>query len=404
MKKFIITLLVIGLLAMSLVLYGCGSSDKSSDGSSKQSETKEPYKIGLLTTISGPVGFVGQDIRDAAQVEVDRINAAGGINGHPIELIVEDNGMDSAKAVAGFTKLVKQDKVMAVTGTFGAFMEPALRAVAEREQVSLFLHSPPVPEMRARKDKYTFNNPPNEYIRVAAWLDILKEKGYTSVAGISAADTAGEISLELLKKEAEGQGIKVSILPDTVDPNAVDITPQIIKLKELATREKAQVIVSTLWAPNIPAQMKTMKQLGLNLPTITWEGVADPPLLTMGGDELNGLVTPGVKILAGSTLPDKDPQKAIIVDFIQRYETKTKRPAGTMSGLSADAINIIADALKVAGADWAKLRDEIEKTKNYMGLTGIYNYSAEDHEGLPMDCLGIYEIKDLKFVYLRNTK
>lgn len=127
-------------------------------------------------------------------------------------------------------------------------------------------------------------------------------------------------------------------------------------------------------------------------------------MLKMGGDELNGLNLNGVKTLASSELPDSDPQKQVIVDFVKRYEAKFKVTPGAEAAASYDAIHILANALKVSGADRLKLRDAIESTKNFVGNTGVFNFTPGNHEGLTKDDLVFYVIKDHKFSVLSLKK
>ena len=402
MRKFsLVTSLMVMLLVLSLVLSGCGTASVQNTSTDK-SESKEPYKIGLLTTLSGPLAYLGTAIRDAAQIEVEQINTAGGINGHPIEMIIEDAGTDPAKAVTLFNKLVQQDKVLVVTGNLISALEAALRPVADRSQVPFVVLNPNGPDRRGKNDKYVFNIAPSELARAGNWIDILKAKGLTKVVGLSANDSFAITSLDELKKGAVAQGISVDVLPDLIDMKAIDHTPLVAKLKDLIAKNKAQAVVTTCWTASIPGVLKTMKQMGVDIPVIGFDAMADPALLEMSGDELNGLITPGFKVLAGETLADNDPQKALVIDFNKRYTAKSGKVAGTVPGLSYDSIGIIANALKVAGADREKIREAIEKTTNLVGVIGIYNYSANNHEGLTKESLAVYEVKDKKFTLLKD--
>ena len=67
--------------------------------------TGTPYKIAVLTNISGDLGFLGAFITDTMKMEVEFLNANGGVDGHPLELVIEDDGMDPTKAAASFAKL-----------------------------------------------------------------------------------------------------------------------------------------------------------------------------------------------------------------------------------------------------------------------------------------------------------
>src|ERR1700741_3271145 len=75
-----------------------------------------PIKIGALFSVSGPAAFLGEPERNTAQMVVDEINKAGGVKGRKLELIVYDTAGDATKAVQLATKLIKNDKVVAIIG------------------------------------------------------------------------------------------------------------------------------------------------------------------------------------------------------------------------------------------------------------------------------------------------
>jgi branched-chain amino acid transport system substrate-binding protein len=105
--------------------------------------------------------------------------------------------------------------------------------------------------------------------------------------------------------------------------------------------------------------------------------------------------------MAVDELPDNDPQKPVIQEFIKLYKEKgydKQFPINTHSGYAWDAIMIVAQAMQKAGTDPEKLRDAIEQTKGYVGVSGVYNLTPEDHNGLDVDSMIIVEVKDGKFV------
>ena len=94
-------------------------------------------------------------------------------------------------------------------------------------------------------------------------------------------------------------------------------------------------------------------------------------------------------------LPDSDPQKKVVVDYKKTYEQKTGQPVSTFGGHMYDGLMIMVEAIKRAkGVDKAKVRDEIEKTKNFMGTGGVVNMSATDHLGLDLTAFRMLEIKN----------
>jgi branched-chain amino acid transport system substrate-binding protein len=83
-------------------------------------------------------------------------------------------------------------------------------------------------------------------------------------------------------------------------------------------------------------------------------------------------------------LPDSDVQKKKIQAYVKAYRKKFEHEPGTMVAYGADAAFIVVDAIKSVGPDRAKIRDAIENTKGYVGISGIYNISPDDHNGLSM--------------------
>jgi branched-chain amino acid transport system substrate-binding protein len=105
--------------------------------------------------------------------------------------------------------------------------------------------------------------------------------------------------------------------------------------------------------------------------------------------------------MAAAQLPDSDPQKKVIQNFIKlyndTYHLDKQFPINTHSGYAWDAITIVADAMRKAGTDPKALRAAIEGTKGYVGVSGIYTLSPEDHNGLGPDSMVIIAVKDGKF-------
>jgi branched-chain amino acid transport system substrate-binding protein len=148
-----------------------------------------------------------------------------------------------------------------------------------------------------------------------------------------------------------------------------------------------------------------VKQLAIKLPLLQCHGLPDPKYVELAGSSSEGNVMPSTKLMAYDQLPDADPQKAVINEFVRLYnevyDYDKQFPINTHSGYAWDAIYIIANAMEEVGTDPAKLRDAIEETKGYVGISGLYNVSPEDHNGLGTDSMVIVKIQDgqWKLVY-----
>jgi len=105
---------------------------------------------------------------------------------------------------------------------------------------------------------------------------------------------------------------------------------------------------------------------------------------------------PSTKIYVGEELEDADVQKKKILKFVEEY-TPLYGPPGVMVSYGADAAYIIVEALKKAGDDREKIRDAIENTRGFVGLSGIYNMSSHDHNGLDIKDVVMVKVKSGRF-------
>ena len=146
---------------------------------------------------------------------------------------------------------------------------------------------------------------------------------------------------------------------------------------------------------------KNKAQLGLTTPLFQCHGQPGPEYIQLAGKASEGDRMPSTKLMAAAQLPDNDPQKKVIQNFIKlyndTYHLDKQFPINTHSGYAWDAITIVADAMRKAGTDPKALRAAIEGTQGYVGVSGIYTLSPEDHNGLGPDSMVIIAVKDGKF-------
>lgn len=382
------------------------AAPKSSNASSASAST-EPYKIGMIISLSGPAAAPAGDVLNGAKLELDRINAAGGVNGHQLSLIVEDDGTDVTKGVAGLTKLIKQDNVLAVLGPLYADLLAPMDQMAEREKVSVVHTTPNLAETvntKFKNNTFTFSTVQSPPLLAAATLEAIKFKGYKKVILMGDNVPPMPATMDIMIKTASAAGIQIVALSDTWGNADMDLTPQATKAKDAAAKEKPDALVLMTNGVSGVAFMKGMQQIGFKLPIIGAPPFGIPPTLGMGGDMVNGVVFPASKVLDPQSLPDADSQKAVALDVAKRFEAKYQAPLGQLSASGVDAMNLVANALKTSGADRVKLRDAIEKTTNYVGLGGVFTFKSDDHDGVTVQSQAIYEIKGGQFKLISLIK
>ena len=109
---------------------------------------------------------------------------------------------------------------------------------------------------------------------------------------------------------------------------------------------------------------KNMKTLDIKLPLFMSHGVASKKFIELTGDAANGIILPAGKLIIADQLPDSDPQKKLLIDYVNNYQKKFNSSPSTFGGHAYDALKIIVEAIKMAGAtDRDAIRDNIEKVK-----------------------------------------
>ena len=194
---------------------------------------QKPLKIGVLTPLSPPRDAIaGQFIVRGAKMAAEDLNARGGVlGGRKIELVIEDDGGTPEKGVAGLRKLASQDQAVAVIGQFHSSVMAAVQQVAEQFKVPLFATQASAREVTERHLNYTFRTHVIDADRVAIWNRWIKERGFKRVALIAENTDYGVGLVEETKKQFKTMDVRAELKTVVFDRTAVDLTPQLLELK-----------------------------------------------------------------------------------------------------------------------------------------------------------------------------
>ncbi len=116
------------------------------------------------------------------------------------------------------------------------------------------------------------------------------------------------------------------------------------------------------------------------------------------GPAAEGVIFPAGRLLVVESLPAANKQKAVLLKYRKDYEARTHEDASTFGGHAYDALMILAKAIETAGLDKEKVRTAIEETQGFVGTAGVFNFSAQDHNGLTIDAFEMLTVKNGKFV------
>lgn len=360
----------------------------------------EPIKIGAFYSLSGPAAAIGTPTKLVTQMVVEKINKEGGINGRPIELILGDTESDPTKAVMVAKKFINVDKVAAIIGPDRTDLGMAVKKLVEEAGIPTFMCVGGDPVIMGGGPlgtfKWVFKSPQRSSVAVEKLYQYLEKANLKKVALITASDGFGKDGKGWLDKLAPKYGLTI-VADESFNPKDTDMTAQLTKI---ASANPDAVVCWTI-GPAGAIVAKNVSQLNMKAPLFQCHGLPDPKYVELAGPASKGNMMPSTKLMAWEKLPDSDPQKAVIKDFVHLYNDvynfDKQFPINTHSGYAWDAIYIVANAMKKAGTDPAKLRDAIEQTKGYVGVSGIYNLTPEDHNGLGTDSMIMVRIQDGKW-------
>lgn len=357
----------------------------------KKAEVKEPYKIGAIFSVTGRASFLGEPEKKTAEMIAERINAAGGINGHPLELIVYDDEGDATKCNVAMKKLINQDNVAVVIGPSTSGTSLAIVSVAESAKIPMISCAASKKiVMPVEKRHWVFKVAGSDIHVSQRILAHMEGKGITKVAIMTGTTGFGASGREELLAFAPQFDISI-VADERYGPKDTDLTAQLTKIRGTG----AQAIVNWSIGPTQVLAVKNWRALGMdNLPLYQSHGFGSHKNIELCGKDAEGVLCPLARVNIGRLLPDSHVQKEVVMKYTDAYEKKYKEPISSFGGHAWDSINVAVKALETVGPDRAKIRDFIEQLTGFVGQHGVFNFSATDHNGLSKDDLEMVVVKN----------
>jgi len=393
-KKSFIVVLVVALLILGSFPQAFGAE-------------KGPYSVGAVFSVTGGASFLGEPERNTVKMIEEWVNAAGGIKGHPLKVIVEDTKSDEGQAVLSVRKLLEKDKVIAIIGPSTTGESMAVVPIMEKEKTPLIscaaalsivtpkdeeerILSAKTFEMPRKQNKWIFKSPQTDTSAVETIYDHMKKKGISRVAIITVTVGFGDFGRKELKRVAPVYGISI-VADERYGPKDSDMTVQLTKIKGT----NAQAVVNWSVGPPQVIITKNWKQLDMKIPLYQSHGFGSKRNIELAGGAAEGVLCPLGRLVVAEKIKADHPQKAVIMKYKTEYEKRFKTDVSTFGGHAWDALYMVIDALKGAGPHKAKIRDYLEtKIRNWPGTGGIFNISPEDHTGLKKDAFEMIFVKN----------
>ena len=361
----------------------------------------EPYKIGMLTSMSGYVANMGLGGRDGLMLAVDEINKRGGIHGRQIQIIPLNDESDATKGVPLAVKLLEGEKVIAVVGPVRSDIVEAVAPMMEKAQVVDMVCSTILPTKAA----YAFATAPTPEEEAPVAIAFAKKNGAKSVAVLSALDVWARTLGKAWADEAEKQGLKVVAAESYNSATDKNFIPQLSKFKSAG----ADWILVTGAGPAAGLILKQKAEIGYTanvFGSTTFPVAGISALVQIGGQAaVEGTYFATVPFSVWDTFPQEDTRYKTIAQFRESFKAKYNNYPELSQWWIAQNYDIgmlLAEGIKRAGPNvtGAALKAAIETIQGYQGVLGVsFSFSPERHSGGSGVVVG--QIKDGKVVLVK---
>ncbi len=339
-------------------------------------------KVGVTLSATGPAASLGIPERNTFQLLPTTVG------GQPVQWIVLDDASDTTKARQNAEKFVNEDKVDVIVGSTTTPNSLAMIEAAARSRTPMIsmAASARIVEPVDDAKRWVFKTPQSDALMASAITQHMSDSGVKTVGFIGFNDAYGEGWAQEFQKFADLRKLKI-VGNERYSRTDTSVTGQILKL--MAANPDAILIAGSGTPAALP--QKTLVERGYKGKIYQTHGVANADFLRVGGKDVNGTLLPAGPILVAAQLPDSNESKKVALAYTKMYEDKFG--AGSLSTFGGHAYDtyLILDAAIPEAAKKAKpgtpefraaLRDAIENVKNLKATHGVFNMSAQDHNGL----------------------
>jgi branched-chain amino acid transport system substrate-binding protein len=376
------TLISLGLIATLFFAFAC--ERRGGPGAGGESG---PIVVGYYGDLTGRTSNFGQSTKNGALMAVDEINKAGGINGRQIQILSEDDEGRPEKAATVVTKLIDQDRVIALVGEVASGNTLAAAPKAQAAKVPMISPSSTNPAVTQVGDyifRVCFIDPFQGEVMAKFAANTLKAKKAAIMLDFNSPYSRG--LTEFFESSFTKLGGQV-VTKQSYTQGDRDYKGQLTSIRSL----NPDVIYVPGYYGEVGVIAKQAKQLGITQPLLGGDGWDAPQLWELGGDALNG-------DFISNHYSVEDPSPAI-QKFVGDFKSRYNITPDALAALGYDAMRVLADAIKRAGTtEGAKLRDAIAATKDFPGVTGVISINGDRNAVKPAVVLklqgGKYEYQE----------
>ncbi|HJQ37680.1 MAG TPA: ABC transporter substrate-binding protein [Thermoanaerobaculia bacterium] len=346
--------------------------------------------IGVYAALTGDQAAFGNATVQGVKLAAEEINAAGGILGRKIRLVIEDDAGRPDQAASVVTKLITSDNALVVIGENSSTQSLAGAPICQQNKVPMISPSSTNPSVTEKGDyifRVCFTDPYQGKALAAFVKNSLK---LDTAAMLVDKKTDYSIGLaQFFRKEYEALGGKI-VVEQSYSGGDTDFRPQLTAIK--STKPKV------LFIPGFYTEVGQIaiqaRDLGITIPMVGGDGWDSPSLTEIGGKSVDGSYFSNHYFVG-----DPSPR---VQEFVKKIRDRNGRNPDANASLGYDALHIVAQAITRAGSlDRKAIRDQIAVTKDYPGVSGTITMGPDRN---PIKPLAIIKIENAQMTFAEWVK
>ena len=354
--------------------------------------------IGVVDDLFALVAEAGNDSLNGVKVAVEEANAAGGVNGKKIKLVVYDGKVDPQLTSTYVTRLIEDDEAVALFGGNVSGAVPGTITIVNEEQVPFFSMSAAADNFTDPSTPYFFRFGPSNSQDAGAVADLIAQSGFKKIGIINNSLPFGLDGAKAITAALAEKGVEV-IINEVYEVAATDVSPQVAKVRDAAP----EAIVLWPYPADGGRLLRTMAQLNVKVPTVIARVALFDTFRELAGEAANGVVVPN------TVDTDRPDVQAMLEKFTAAHG---QRPPTMYIAMGYDgakaAIKALGDEKVQAALDdddlegaRVALRDALEAIGTFDSIQGAagntLKFTAENHQGLHGDNIFVWaQVQDGK--------
>lgn len=366
----------------------------------EKAASPDTLKIGAIVELTGELPAVGASSRNAAEMAVEEINAAGGVTvagrSYQLELLLEDNAAKPDQSAAAANKLITQDEVLAIIGPNASLGAIPAAEIAESNRTLLI--TPWSTNPRTTLDATT--GKPKQYVFRACFTDPFQGRVLANFATdtlkakrvavlYDVASEAPKSQAELFRETFQGLGGEV-VAFETYTTGDRDFSAQLTKIASSG----ADLFFLPAYYNDVGLIAQQARRQGITQTLVGSDAWSSPELVKLAEGAVEGAY------FANHYAADIATPSAR--QFIEAYEKRYGSTPDDVAALTHDAFGLLVEALKLAKApERQALRDAMALVKGYQGVTGEIRFV--EGSGDPIKSAVIMQVKGERFTWVTNA-